>query len=141
MVPDYRGGLSYARGYGHLIGAKEPGWFVETNIDALYVSRFGKDTLLYGQTRTGWTLPELDSLGGFRTQVLWHANGTVDQKRQYWANTVETGPGIRFRWRALPPSVLFSASLVRGVYTLNEGNPRRPNFWDGRAGVWYAFSY
>jgi hypothetical protein len=36
--------------------------------------------------------------------------------------------------------MLFSISFLRGAYTENEGNPRRPNYYDVRAGFWYAFT-
>ena len=61
-------------------------------------------------------------------------------KRQYWANFVETGPGVRLRLPFMPKSMSLTLSVVRGVYLVNEGNPRRPNFNDLRAGVWYAFT-
>ncbi len=38
------------------------------------------------------------------------------------------------------PGVYFSTDLLRGVYTNNLGNPRRPNYDDVRVGFWYAFS-
>ena len=66
---------------------------------------------------------------------------TADRERQYWANYAETGPGLRFRSAALPKSMLFSINFLRGVYLVNEGNPRRPNFYDIRAGFWYAFTH
>jgi len=78
--------------------------------------------------------------GGFQGQVYWNFNGTVDRLHQYWANFAETGPGVRFRVPALPKSMLFSVNFMRGVYTTNVGNPRRPNFYDLRAGFWYAFT-
>jgi hypothetical protein len=31
-------------------------------------------------------------------------------------------------------------NLLRGVYLVNENNPRRPNYTDVRLGVWYAFT-
>ena len=64
--------------------------------------------------------------GGFHSQVLWNANVTADAKRQYWANYVETGPGVRFRFDNSP--LLFSVSMLRGAYLVNEYNPRRPNY-------------
>ena len=79
-------------------------------------------------------------LGAFKTQAFWASNITFDDKRQYWANFIETGPGFRFHPPGLPPSVAITLSVVRGVYLVNEGNPRRPNFNDFRAGVWYAFT-
>ena len=42
-----------------MIGGEAPGWFFETNVDGLYVSRFENDMLLYGQTRVGVTPPPL----------------------------------------------------------------------------------
>jgi len=32
-------------------------------------------------------------------------------------------------------------NLMRGVQTVNQGNPRGPTFFDLRAGVWYAFTH
>jgi hypothetical protein len=122
-TPDYRGGLSYAKG----VGAQR-GVFAETNDDAIFVSRYSNDTLLYSQNRTGY------SFG--RTQIYCNWNATVDQLRQYWANFAEAGPGIRFRIGA----VIFSVNALRGAYLVNQGNPRRPNFNDLRVGFWYAFS-
>jgi tetratricopeptide (TPR) repeat protein len=139
MIPDYRGGIAYAKGFGHLLNG-EKGFFAETNDDAIFVSRFQDDLLFYSQNRGGYTFARSESFGGFQGQIYWNFNGTVDRLRQYWANFVETGPGIRFRAQALPKSMLFSVNLVRGVYTINSGNPRRPNFYDIRAGFWYAFT-
>ena len=42
--PDYRGGISIASRYGR---------FSDTTIDAIYVSRFDKDFLVYDQSRIG----------------------------------------------------------------------------------------
>jgi len=139
LVPDYRGGASYGRGFGHLLGGESSGGFFETSEDAVFVSRFGNDFLVYSQSRFGYTPPPIAALGGLATQVYWNGNTGVDLKREYWANFVEFGPGFRFRWQAMPKPLIFSMNLLRGVYTLNRDNPRRPNFWDVRAGFWYAF--
>jgi tetratricopeptide (TPR) repeat protein len=138
MVPDYRGGLSFSRGAGRLLGAEVPGWFAETADDGVFVSRFQNDFLVTSQNRSGYTLP---AIGGLRSQLFANTNITLDIKRQYWANFAEFGPGLRFRWAGLPPSLVFSVSLLRGVYTRNIDNPRRPNFFDLRAGFWYAFTH
>ncbi len=137
FMPDYRGGLSYAKGFGNLLTAGSHGLFAETNEDGIFVSRFGDDSLLYSQNRFGYTLPSAE-MGGFHAQLLWNANATADAQRQYWANYVETGPGVRFRFGNSP--VLFSVSLLRGAYLFNEYNPRRPNYTEVRVGVWYAFT-
>ena len=131
VTPDYRGGLSFGRGWTH------SRWFAETNADALFVSRFQKDTLLYTQNRAGYAVGS----DKWKLQFLWNANLTVDAKRQYWANFVETGPGLRFRSSALPNFPIISFNVMRGAYTVNQGNPRRPNFYDIRIGLWYAITH
>ncbi len=118
---DLRGGLSYAKS----VSLRR--LFAETTDDALYVSRFNKDTILYSQNRIGWTIS--DSL-----QAYWNLNATADVKREYWANTAEAGPGVRWRYEALQ----FSVNFLRGVYLVNTSNPYRPNYNDIRIGVWYA---
>ena len=138
MIPDYRGGVSYAKGFGHKLGG-ERGLFFESNEDGIFVSRFQNDLLLYSQNRGGYTLALSESIG-FQAQLYLNFNGTVDRLRQYWANYAEAGPGLRFRFKALPKSMLFSINFLRGVYTVNQDNPRRPNFYDLRAGFWYAFT-
>ncbi|HEY1756550.1 MAG TPA: tetratricopeptide repeat protein [Bryobacteraceae bacterium] len=135
---DYRGGVSYAKGFGNLLTKGSHGKFAETNMDGVFISRFSDDSMLYSQNRAGYTLRSAEGAGGMHAQVLWNANLTADAKRQYWANYVETGPGVRVRFANSP--VLFSASLLRGAYLLNEFNPRRPNYTELRVGVWYAFT-
>ncbi|HZU25679.1 MAG TPA: tetratricopeptide repeat protein [Bryobacteraceae bacterium] len=130
MTPDYRGGASYARGYGHAGGGM--GLFAETNGDAVFVSRFNNDLLFYPQIRTGYSFGSV--------QGYWNYDLTSDISRQYWANFVETGPGVRFHLPSTPKSLLFSVNGLRGAYLVNAGNPRRPNFDDIRAGFWYAFT-
>jgi Tfp pilus assembly protein PilF len=121
MLPDYRGGLAFSRAYRRL---------AETTVDALYISRFNKDFLVYNQTRFGRLTGPI--------QLYWNANITVDLRREAWANFVETGPGLRI---PLVPSTYFTLNLLRGAYLVNTDNPRRPNFSDLRAGLWYAFSH
>jgi hypothetical protein len=97
------------------------------------VSRFDNDVVFVNQNRIGWTLaPNL--------QVFTSLNANADAKRQYWASFVEAGAGIRTRWATLPPNVHFTLQALRGVYTRNAGNPRRPNYFDVRAGFWYAIT-
>jgi tetratricopeptide (TPR) repeat protein len=140
MLPDYRGGVSYVKGFGHLLAGTSHGLFAETNDDGIYVSRFSKDTLLYSQNRAGLTLRQLEGFAGFHAQVYWNANATVDMLGQYWANYVETGPGMKFKFEHSRAPMIFSVDLLRGAYLTNQYNPRGPNFNDVRIGVWYAFS-
>ncbi len=133
MVPDYRGGVSVTKGFGHMLTGSERGLFAEFVADAVFVSRFADDTLVYSQNRTGYTFGA--------AQLYWNWNITADVKRQYWANYVETGPGIRLRIPSFPRQMLLTVSAFRGSYLVNEGNPHRPIFNDIRAGVWYAFTH
>ncbi len=141
MTPDYRGGVSFTRGLGHLLTGSGHGGFVETSNDGVFVSHFDNDTLVYSQTRTGYTFRAPENMGGFQVQAYWNWNITLDVKREYWANYVETGPGIRMRVPSFPRHMLLSVDAVRGSYLINEGNPRRPVFNDVRAGLWYAFTH
>lgn len=139
-IPDYRGGVSYAKGFGHLLtGGK--GLFFETNDDAVFISRFQNDMLFYSQNRSGYTFDRSEAFGGFQAQVYWNFYGTTDRLRLYWANFGETGPGLRFRFARLPKSMLFSVNVFRGAYSVNLDNPRRPNFFDLQVGIWYAFTH
>ncbi len=133
---DYRGGVSLSRTVGTSIAAEHSGWFVETLADSVYVSRFDNDLLNYTQSKIGFT----SSLGGFKVQTFWSDNLTFDVKSQYWANFVETGPGFRFHPPGSPPSLAITLGGFRGVYLRNEDNPHRPNFFDFRVGIWYAFT-
>lgn len=137
---DWRGGLAFSRGFGRLLGAGPGGAFFESSADAVYLSRFGHDVLFYWRNRTGYTAPVARGLGGLATQWYWNWNAAADARRQYWASFVEAGPGLRLRWEGMPAGLYFSVDFVRGVHTLNRGNPRRPNYWDWRAGLWYAVS-
>jgi hypothetical protein len=133
--------VSYVKGFGRLLTRGARGAFAETNADGIYVSRFNKDTLVYSQNRAGFTMGQLETFGGLHTQFYWNANATVDMQGQYWANYVETGPGVKFKFESWHAPVLFSVNLLRGAYLINQGNPRGPNFNDLRIGVWYAFTH
>jgi hypothetical protein len=136
-VPDYRGGVNFAKGFGHLLGGSQPGLFYETTADAIYVSRFEKDWLFYSQHRAGRTLR---FMGGDFFQTYANLNLVQDVKREYWANTFEFGPGAKVHLPGMPPGVYLSADWLHGVYTMNKNNPRRPNYNDLRLGFWYAAS-
>lgn len=135
-LQDYRGGFSYSKTIGKSLLAEHRGWFVETLADSVFVSRFDNDLLNYSQNKTGYT----SALGPVKLQIFWSNNITFDAKQQYWANFMETGPGFRFHPSGTPKSLAITVGGVRGVYLRNEGNPRGPNFFDFRAGIWYAFT-
>jgi tetratricopeptide (TPR) repeat protein len=141
MMPDYRGGVAFARGWGRHIRSEKPGFFFETNADGVFISRFANDFLAYSQTRAGFTPAPLNSFGGLRTQLYLNGNFTMDDKRQPWANFAEAGPGIRFTWPFMPSSLMFSVNFLRGAYTIPQYGARKPNFYDLRAGFWYAITH
>ncbi|HLK67475.1 MAG TPA: M48 family metalloprotease [Bryobacteraceae bacterium] len=136
QLKDYRGGVSMAYGTGHPLRGESPGWFATTSTDAVFLSRFGNDFLVYNQEHIGYTLGE----PALRTQVSALVGVTFDQQRQYWANYAEAGVNLRFTGSALPQSMYFTLDAVRGIYLVNIGNPRPPNYYDLRIGVWYAFT-
>jgi hypothetical protein len=136
-IPDYRGGLSWFRARGPTLGSGEAGFFQEMNLDAVYLSRFNHDALAYFQYKPGYRLP---NQGPLKAQIYLNWNLVADSSREYWANTWETGPGIRMRVPGVRPPMSFSLDFVRGVHLSNRGNTRRPNYFDLRAGLWYSFS-
>ena len=136
ILQDYRGGASFTKGFGRMLKSKTGGLFFETNDDAIFVSRFDNDFLVYSQNRFGYT----PLLGALQTQFYWNVNLTMDQKREPWANFFETGPGVRFRVAAMPSALYFTVNYLHGNYTV-AGDPYGPTFNDFRAGFWYAFTY
>lgn len=128
--PDYRAGASYAKGFGKLMGAESGGLFFTTNADAVFISRFDNNTLFYSQNKFGFTFAK-------RAQVLLNTNCTADLKRVWWGNFCEFGPGFRLN---AGRGLVFSVDAVHGTHLINEGNPRGVNFFDVRAGFWYAIT-
>jgi Flp pilus assembly protein TadD len=133
VLSDYRAGVTWSRGVGHLMGAESAGWFAESNLDAVFVSRFGNDTLVYGQARNGYTVGPK----AFRAQFYWNSNLTFDQKRQAWANFFEMGPGLKLAGALLPKSAFIAFNAVQGRYLVGP----RTAFTDLRVGLWYAFTH
>lgn len=133
---DFRGGVSYGRGWGHLLGSEAPGWFAENHDDVVFVSRFNNDTIAYAQNQIGYTLRPF---AGLRAQVYGNANLTGDAKWQDWAHFAESGPGVRFRWETLPPGMVFSVNALWGNYSHNAYQPSSRR--DIRVGFWYALTH
>jgi Flp pilus assembly protein TadD len=132
-VSDYRAGVTWSRGVGHSMGGESAGWFAESNLDAVFISRFGNDTLVYAQARNGYTV----GAKPLRAQFYWNSNLTVDQKRQAWANFFEMGPGLKLAGTMLPKSAFITFNAVQGRYLVGGGAA----FTDLRVGLWYAFTY
>jgi hypothetical protein len=61
-----------------------------------------------------------------------------DVKNQYWANTVEIGPGIKLHANWMPRGLYFATDFLRGVYLTPYSYPKRPNYNDIRVSFWYA---
>lgn len=139
-VPDYRGGLSHFKLLGPSLVSARKGWFAETMNDLVYIHRFDRDTLAISRNRIGHHFGALPSLGGLQSQLFLNLNANADFKRQAWANFIEAGPGVRFRWSAMPPSVSFTFSTLRGHHPIPRVDGRPNTYTDFQAGLWYAFS-
>jgi tetratricopeptide (TPR) repeat protein len=131
MLPDYRGGLSFARTIGHTLRGEAPGLFGDLSIDGVFISRFGNEILAYNQARAGYTAGPK----AFRAQLYANVIAVIDDQRQDWARFVEIGPGLRLSGSFLPASMYFTVDALRGRYLLH-----RSYFNDFRAGFWYAFT-
>ncbi len=140
-IPDYRGGLNFAKGFGSLLGSNTSGFFYETTGDAVYVSQFNKDWLYYSQHRAGRTIRAWNNTSA---ELLWNLNYVRDMKNQYWANTIETGPGLKVRMPWMPRNVYLSADFLRGIYTEKPYIDRQfhphSNYNDIRVSFWYAIT-
>ena len=135
-VSDYRGGLSFARAWSGPVRRS----FLETNDDAVFISRFQNDGIFYSQNRIGYRLLESEETLGSQSSLFWNFNLTVDARRQSWANFLETGPGLRFRTTGMPASMSITTSFLRGSYLLPGYPGGKPTFFDLRIGLWYAVS-
>lgn len=134
---DLRGGLAWSRSFGRNFGTKKRGIFGETANDLVYVSRFDQDTLVYNFNRVGYTV---QPSGPAQLQLSWNLNITADTRRYGWANSIETGPGVRLRLPSLPTPLLLTIDALSGRTTVLDGT-RPPRYSDLRIGFWYAFSH
>ncbi|MEO8025874.1 MAG: hypothetical protein ABI823_05355, partial [Bryobacteraceae bacterium] len=122
--------------FGRMLSNGSRGFFAETNNDGVFVSRFDNDVLIYSQNRAGYTFAGSEN-SVFQAQAFINGNLTTDVQHQPWANFAESGPGLRVRF---PRGFLLTGGLFRGVYTVPQNGLRRPNYWDLRVGIWYAFT-
>lgn len=144
-VPDYRGGLNFTKGFGHLLGTPTSGFFYETTADAIYVSRFDKDWMFYSRHRAGHTFPAWNKT---TAQALLNVNYVRDVKDQYWANTIEIGPGIKVHLPWMAPNVYLAADFLHGFYLHGDYYPPcslktclpESTYNDMRVSFWYAFT-
>ena len=128
MIPDYRGGLAFARGFGHLLTPSVARAVLRNQrrrhlcqpVPERHAAVFAKPRRLH----VAGSRDRPDS----RRRSIWNWNVTVDLKGQYWANYFETGPGLRFRVQPMPRHMAFTISAVRGNYLVQEGNPPRSGF-------------
>ncbi len=127
MRPDYRGGVNFARNMG-----MDSYW--ATTFDGVFLSRFDNNALFTWQNRVGQNKADR------ALRLYWNFNVTVDAKRQDWANFVETGPGLRFRFEGMPQGLYFSVDYLAGWHLMKTAPGRDQKFRDLRAGLWYAFT-
>jgi tetratricopeptide (TPR) repeat protein len=138
-TPEYRGGLHYDWGKGRLLGSSHAGFFYETSEDTEYVSEFDHDWMAYSQHRVGRTLSQR---GRSSMQMLWNVNYTRDTKDQYWANTIETGPGVKLHLPWMPQGMYAALDLLRGMYTrgpyIDSSFRAHASYNDVRLSFWFA---
>ena len=137
-IPDYRGGLNFAKGFGSMLGTH--------STRRSSTKRPATPSSSAASIATGCSIRKT-ARGELFTrrmaaifQLYANADYVHDLKNQYWANTVDFGPGGRMHLPWMPPGVYLAADYLRGVYTQNKGNPRRPNYTDFRLSFWYAAS-
>ncbi len=140
FAPDYRGGVSHFKLAGPSLLGKETGWFAETMNDLVYIHRFNRDTLAISRNRIGHHFGSRQSMGGLQLQLFLNLNANTDLKREAWANFVEAGPGVRFRWDWMPPSVSFTFSALRGHHPISRTDGRPNTYTDFQMGLWYAYT-
>lgn len=137
--PDYRGGLHFDKGFGKLLGSAKPGFFYENSEDAEYIAVFDRDWIGYSQHRAGRTFSPWKK---WSLQALVNVNYTRDVQRQYWANTLEAGPGMKFHLPWLPRGVYLSLDFLRGRYMEDpyvDPSSRAHSYYnDIRVGFWFG---
>ena len=128
-TPDYRGGLSFARSRGR-------NWFARDHRRRAVPEPLSERGLLYSQNRAGYSA-DARAPG---VSVLLERNVTVDAQAAIL--------GQLRRDRARDPDSQHAAGISRDLdrvparrLHVNENNPRRPNFYDLRIGLWYALSH
>ncbi len=138
--PDYRGGLAFAKTWGPGLFQNEPGRFVETTLDAVYLSRFGHNAIGYAQTKAGYQLPKIR---GVFQQPFLAVNLVHDVRGDYFNHLLEVGPGYRVGLEKFNRFSVYLTSL-RGIYTSKGSRMQltgRPNYVDIRLVFWYARSF
>lgn len=139
LTPDYRGGLDFVKGFGGLLGSGNWGLFYETTDDAVYVSRFDKDWLFYSQHRVGRTF---QAWGHTSAQISLNANYSRDLKSEYWANSVETGPGLKAHLQWMPKNLFWTTDFLLGFYLagpqIDKDYQQHYRYTDLRLGFSYA---
>lgn len=138
-TPDYRSGVHFDKGFGKLLGSAKPGFFYETSEDAEYIAAFDRDWIGYSQQRAGRTFAPWKK---WSLQALVNVNYTHDVQHQYWANTLEAGPGMKFHLPWLPRGIYLSFDFLRGRYMENpyiDPLSRAHSYYnDIRVGFWFG---
>ena len=134
MLPDYRGGVSVARGVGHSLRAESSGWFAMRPLDGVFMSRFGNDFLVYSQSRAGIYA---GSGVGAQPGLLERQPDLRYARARIGPISVKQARGSRFA-----PAVLPAIRLRQRGSALRDATLRRGGapFHDIRVGVWYAFT-
>ena len=97
--------------------------------------------MFYSQNRAGETFRAWSETSA---QLLWNVNYSRDVKSQYWANTVEVGPGLKVHLHWMPRNVYWTTDLLRGFYLagpyVDAHYGLHNDYTDVRVGFWYAMT-
>jgi len=125
LAPDYRGGVSYSRATGRLLGAEAPAGSPKTNGDGVFVSRFQNDSWFTRRIAPATRFP--------RSAAFAPSSSPPGTSR--WIHSastgptfVELGPVCAFAWTGLPPRWSSRPPAARRLHS-QCGNPRGPNFF------------
>lgn len=136
-TPDYRGGLSWSKGWGRLFGNPESGRFAESHVDGVYIHRHWDDKILYVQNAAGYTVGTAE---GAAWSAYMNFNLVADSGGDQWANKIEYGPGMRFVVKGMPRGMSIRYDILRWRRTM-PNSPIGVGGWDVRTGLWYAFTH
>ena len=108
LIPDYRGGVSYAKGFGNLLTRGAHGLFAETNDDGVFVSRFAQRLVaLFAESNWVHVAPD-GRRGEFHAQLYWNWNATDGYARPILGELRRDRTGHAVRFGGMPKSLLFS---------------------------------
>jgi hypothetical protein len=100
---------------------EKTGFFVDTSADGLYMSRFDKDYLLYGQSRAGYVVSRA---------ALFERQSNRRREEPNLGNFAETGPGVRVSSALLEKSKWITANWLHAIYLIGNHSTFPMSVWE-----------